>query len=49
MPSEEGYIEAEGIEKTYMIKQETIAREVDISSSRHQYDITFNSYYIIKG
>lgn len=40
MPSEGGYIEAEGIEKTYRIKQETIAKEVDISSSRNQYDIT---------
>jgi len=40
MPSEGGYIEAEGIEKTYRIKQETIAEEVDISSSRNQYDIT---------
>jgi U3 small nucleolar RNA-associated protein 7 len=40
MPSEAGYIEPEGIEKTYTIKQEAIAREVDISSLRNQYDIT---------
>ena len=39
MPSEGGYLEAEGIEKTWRIKQETIAREVDILSSRNQYDI----------
>ncbi|XP_061353423.1 probable U3 small nucleolar RNA-associated protein 7 [Gastrolobium bilobum] len=39
MPSEGGYLEAEGIEKTWRIKQEAIAREVDILSSRNQYDI----------
>ncbi|XP_057981278.1 probable U3 small nucleolar RNA-associated protein 7 [Malania oleifera] len=39
MPSEVGYLEAEGIEKTWRIKQESIAREVDIASSRNQYDI----------
>lgn len=39
MPSEGGYLEAEGIEKTSRIRQESIAREVDISSSRNQYDI----------
>ncbi|TKY51715.1 U3 small nucleolar RNA-associated protein 7 [Spatholobus suberectus] len=39
MPSEGGYLEAEGMEKTWRIKQEAIAREVDISSSRNQYDI----------
>ncbi|CAI8603974.1 unnamed protein product [Vicia faba] len=40
MPSDQGFLEAEGLEKTYRIKQETIAREVDILSSRNQYDIT---------
>ncbi|KAJ1435835.1 putative U3 small nucleolar RNA-associated protein [Sesbania bispinosa] len=39
MPSEGGYLEAEGLEKTWRIKQESIAREVDILSSRNQYDI----------
>ncbi|RDX99333.1 utp7, partial [Mucuna pruriens] len=39
MPSEGGYLEAEGMEKTWRIKQEAIAREVDISSSKNQYDI----------
>jgi len=39
MPSEGGYLEAEGLEKTWRIKQEAIAREVDISSSGKQYDI----------
>ncbi|KAE8701322.1 sterol 3-beta-glucosyltransferase UGT80B1-like [Hibiscus syriacus] len=39
LPSEDGYLEAEGIEKTWRIKQESIAREVDILSSRNQYDI----------
>ncbi|KAJ8766036.1 hypothetical protein K2173_020552 [Erythroxylum novogranatense] len=39
MPSEGGYLETEGLEKTWRIKQEAIGREVDISSSRKQYDI----------
>ncbi|KAK4276578.1 hypothetical protein QN277_014710 [Acacia crassicarpa] len=39
VPSEGGYLEAEGIEKTWRIKQEAIAKEVDILSSRNQYDI----------
>lgn len=39
MPTEGGYMEPEGIEKTWQIKQESIAREVDISSSKNQYDI----------
>lgn len=39
VPSEGGYLEAEGIEKTWRIKQEAIAKDVDILSSRNQYDI----------
>ncbi|KAK6929125.1 WD40 repeat, partial [Dillenia turbinata] len=39
MPSEGGYLEAEGLEKTWRVKQEAIAREVDILSSKNQYDI----------
>jgi hypothetical protein len=39
LPSEGGYLEAEGIEKTWRIKQDTIGREVDISSAKNQYDI----------
>lgn len=41
MPSEGGYVEVDdkGIEKTWRIKQEAIAREIDILSSRKQYDI----------
>ncbi|CAN1319081.1 Probable U3 small nucleolar RNA-associated protein 7 [Linum perenne] len=34
-----GYLEAEGIEKTYRITQSDIAPEVDISSSKNQHDI----------
>ncbi|CAN1318892.1 Probable U3 small nucleolar RNA-associated protein 7 [Linum perenne] len=34
-----GYLEAEGIEKTYRITQSHIAPEVAISSSKNQYDI----------
>ncbi|KDP23960.1 hypothetical protein JCGZ_25348 [Jatropha curcas] len=39
MPSEEGYLEAEGIERTWRIKQDAIASEVDISSKKNQHDI----------
>lgn len=39
MPSEGGYLEAEGLEKTWRIKQETISHEVDILSRRNQHDI----------
>jgi hypothetical protein len=39
MPSKGGYLEAEGIEKTWRIKQDAINHEVDISSAKNQYDI----------
>lgn len=39
MPSEGGYLEGDGIEKTWRIKQDAIASEVDILSSRKQFDI----------
>ncbi|KAM7519008.1 hypothetical protein LguiB_017970 [Lonicera macranthoides] len=39
MPTEGGYLEAEGGEKTYRIKQLDIGREVDVSSLKNQYDI----------
>lgn len=39
MPSEGGYLEVEDIQKTWRIKQEEIAAEVDILSLRKQFDI----------
>lgn len=39
-PTEEGYLEPEGLEKTWRISQEEIVREVDISSSRKAFDLT---------
>ncbi|XP_043690041.1 probable U3 small nucleolar RNA-associated protein 7 [Telopea speciosissima] len=39
MPSEEGYLEAKGLEKTWRIKQESIVREVDLLSSRKAFDM----------
>lgn len=50
MPSEGGFLEAEGLEKTWRIKQDAIASEVDILSSRNQYDIILPgpSYLIAK-
>ncbi|KMT15707.1 hypothetical protein BVRB_3g056890 [Beta vulgaris subsp. vulgaris] len=39
MPSEGGFIEPEGIEKTWNLKQEDIGNEVDILSRKNQYDM----------
>ncbi|KAL6504121.1 hypothetical protein OROGR_026044 [Orobanche gracilis] len=39
MPTEGGYLETDGIDKTWRIKQDTIAGEVDILSRRKQFDI----------
>lgn len=39
MPSEGGFLETDGIEKTYRIKQESLGHEVDILSSKNQYDM----------
>ncbi|KAL6578169.1 hypothetical protein OROMI_010497 [Orobanche minor] len=39
MPAEAGYLETDGIDKTWRIKQDTIAGEVDILSRRKQFDI----------
>ena len=39
MPASAGYLETDGLEKTWRVKQTDIAKEVDILSSRNQYDI----------
>ncbi|KNA14312.1 hypothetical protein SOVF_108470 [Spinacia oleracea] len=39
LPSEGGFLESEGIEKTWRIKQDAIGKEVDILSSKNQYDM----------
>ncbi|KAL2940267.1 putative U3 small nucleolar RNA-associated protein 7 [Bienertia sinuspersici] len=39
LPSEGGFLEPEGIEKTWRIKQEDIGNEVDILSLRNQFDM----------
>lgn len=39
MPTEHGFLEAEGLEKTWKFKQETILQEVDIISSRKVFDM----------
>lgn len=39
MPSGEGYLEAEGLEKTWRFKQESIINEVDMLSSRKPFDM----------
>ncbi|KAJ6773074.1 hypothetical protein OIU74_019144 [Salix koriyanagi] len=44
LPSAGGYLEAEGIEKTWRIKQDTIGSEVDISSAKNQYDIVLPDF-----
>ncbi|KAL8518129.1 hypothetical protein ACS0TY_009475 [Phlomoides rotata] len=44
MPSEAGYLEVEGIEKTWNISQDKIAAEVDILSLRKQFDIVLPDF-----
>ncbi|KAB1221456.1 Ribosome maturation factor RimM [Morella rubra] len=45
MPSEGGYLEAEGpVEKTWRIKQQDIGQAVDISSARNQYDVVLPAF-----
>lgn len=39
LPSEGGYVEAEGIERTSNFRQENIVREVDLLSSRKAFDL----------
>jgi hypothetical protein len=39
LPSEGGYLEAEGLEQTRRFSQEAIVNEVDISSSRKAFDL----------
>ncbi|GAB2294364.1 hypothetical protein Dimus_028572 [Dionaea muscipula] len=39
MPSEGGYLEVDGIEKSWRIKQEAIAQEVGLLSAKNVYDI----------
>lgn len=46
MPSEGGYLETEGIEKTWRVKQDSISKEVDISSARNQYDIVLPGWLL---
>ncbi|GAB2294358.1 hypothetical protein Dimus_028566 [Dionaea muscipula] len=41
MPSEGGYLEVDGIEKSWRIKQEAIAQEVGLLSAKNVYDIVF--------
>lgn len=44
LPSEGGYLEAEGLERTSNYKQEDIVREVDLSSSRKAFDIKLQEF-----
>ncbi|KAL6005220.1 hypothetical protein ACLOJK_005782 [Asimina triloba] len=44
MPSEEGYLEAEGLEKTWRIKQESIVCEVDIRSLKKAFDVVLPDF-----
>jgi len=39
MPSEEGFLEPDGLEKTYRFPQESIVKEVDLLSSRKPFDM----------
>ncbi|KAF8106611.1 hypothetical protein N665_0137s0062 [Sinapis alba] len=44
LPASAGYLETDGLEKTWRIKQTDIAKEVDILSSRNQYDIVLPDF-----
>lgn len=39
MPNEEGFLEAEGFEKTWRITQQSLLNEVDANSSRKAFDM----------
>lgn len=47
MPCEEGFLEGEGLEKTWMIRQEDILKEVDINSSRKPFDMILPGKMIV--
>eukprot|EP00252_Welwitschia_mirabilis_P020766 TRINITY_DN5154_c0_g2_i1.p1 TRINITY_DN5154_c0_g2~~TRINITY_DN5154_c0_g2_i1.p1 ORF type:complete len:518 (+),score=112.05 TRINITY_DN5154_c0_g2_i1:275-1828(+) len=44
LPSEAGYLEAEGLEKTCNFKQESIVQEVDLLSARKAFDIKLEDF-----
>ncbi|XP_019093361.1 PREDICTED: probable U3 small nucleolar RNA-associated protein 7 [Camelina sativa] len=44
LPAEAGYLETDGLEKTWRVKQTDIANEVDLLSSRNQYDIVLPDF-----
>ncbi|KAF2586812.1 hypothetical protein F2Q70_00037544 [Brassica cretica] len=44
LPASAGYLETDGLEKTWRIKQTDIAKEVDLLSSRNQYDIVLPDF-----
>ncbi|GAB2294360.1 hypothetical protein Dimus_028568 [Dionaea muscipula] len=44
MPSEGGYLEVDGIEKSWRIKQEVIAQEVGLLSAKNVYPYIYNMH-----
>uniref|UniRef100_A0A1J3CJS0 Putative U3 small nucleolar RNA-associated protein 7 n=1 Tax=Noccaea caerulescens TaxID=107243 RepID=A0A1J3CJS0_NOCCA len=44
LPAEAGYLETEGLEKTWRVKQTDIAKEVNLLSARNQYDIVLPDF-----
>lgn len=44
LPEEQGFLEAEGLEKSYHFKQEDIVQAVDVASSRKVFDLTFEQF-----
>ncbi|KAF3529369.1 hypothetical protein DY000_02043527 [Brassica cretica] len=44
LPASAGYLETDGLEKTWRIKQTDIAKEVDLLSSKNQYDIVLPDF-----
>lgn len=44
LPSEQGYIEAEGINKTWRFKQDEIAKNVDSRTNERMFNLTLDEY-----
>ena len=45
LPSEAGYLEAEGLEDTRHFSQEAIVKEVDVTSARKAFDLQLPGFY----
>ena len=49
LPSEAGYLEAEGLEDTRHFSQEAIVKEVDVTSARKAFDLQLPGFKLFPG